>query len=156
MGHPLLAAALVGFWLLLSGHYTPLLLGLGAFSVVLVMWLVKRLDTADQSVVRLRFTPGLLRYLVWLFGQVIQANIDVSKRILHPKLPITPVWKPLDVEVDSDLQKTLYANSITLTPDTFTTHIEEDGRFMVHALWPESIEGLREGNMQRRVTDTRI
>jgi multicomponent Na+:H+ antiporter subunit E len=145
----------MGFWLLLSGHYTPLLLTLGAVSVVLVVWLVKRLDQADNQPLFLHSIPKLLRYLVWLFGQVVQANIDVSKRILNPKLPIQPVWQALDIEVDSDLQKTLYASSVTLTPDTFTTHIE-DGRLMVHALWPESIEGLREGEMQRRVRQTGI
>ena len=156
MAHPLLAIALAGFWLLLSGHYSPLLLSLGAVSVILVIWLAGRLDEADGMPVRLRPTLALLKYLVWLFGQVVRANIAVSRRILHPQLPIAPVWKPLEVAVDSDLQKTLYVSSITLTPDTFTTHIEEDGRLMVHALWPQSIEDLRTGEMQRRVKQTGI
>ena len=156
MAHPLLALGLIAFWLLLSGHYTALLLSLGGISVLLVIWLIGRLDKADNTSVRVSLTPALLRYLVWLFAQVIKANIEVSRRILNPKLPITPVWKALEVDVDSDLQKTLYANSITLTPDTFTTHITDDGRFMVHALWPEAIEGLQEGEMQRRVKQTGI
>jgi len=155
MTHPLLALALMGFWLLLSGHYTPLLLTLGGVSVLLVLWLVKQLDQIDDQPLFLRSIPSLARYLLWLFGQVVQANIDVSKRILDPRLPIQPVWQALDIEVDSNLQKTLYASSVTLTPDTFTTHIE-DGRLMVHALWPESIDGLREGGMQNRVRKTGI
>jgi multicomponent Na+:H+ antiporter subunit E len=155
MAHPLLALTLLGFWLLLSGHYTPLLLTLGVLSTLLVVWLLSRLDRADGQPLYLGSIPRLGRYLVWLFGQVVLANIAVSKRILDPRLPIQPVWHPLDVEVDSDLQKTLYASSVTLTPDTFTTHIE-DGRLMVHALWPESIDSLREGEMQKQVRRTGI
>ena len=156
MAHPLLALGLIGFWLLLSGHYTALLIALGGGSVLLILWLMDRLDKADGSPVRMRPTLGLLRYLVWLFGQVIKANIEVARRILDPRLPINPVWQTIEVELDSDLQKTLYASSITLTPDTFTMHIRDDGSFMVHALWPESIEALRTGEMQRRVQQTRI
>jgi len=155
MTHPLLAVTLLGFWLLLSGHYTPLLLTLGAFSVWLVIWLLGKLDAVDEQPLYLGSIPRVTRYLLWLFGQVVIANIAVSKRILHPKLPIQPVWQPLDIEVDSNLQKTLYASSVTLTPDSFTTHIE-DGRLMVHALWPESIDGLREGVMQDRVRQTGV
>jgi len=155
MNHPLLAVTLLGFWLLLSGHYTPLLLGLGVVSVSLVMWLVKQLDRVDDQPLYLSSLPRLASYLVWLFGQVVKANIDVSRRILNPRLPIQPVWQPLEFKLDSDLQKTLYASSVTLTPDTFTTRIE-DGRLLVHALWPESIEDLRKGEMQERVRRTGI
>ena len=156
MAHPLLALGLIGFWLLLSGHYTALLIGLGGVSVILILWLMGRLDQADGARVRLRPTTGLLRYLPWLFGQVVRANIEVSRRILDPRLPIEPVWQTLEVDLDSDLQTTLYANSITLTPDTFTLRIRDDGHFVVHALWPESIAALRAGEMQRRVKQTRI
>jgi len=123
--------------------------------VWLVIWLLGKLDAVDEQPLYLGSIPRVTRYLLWLFGQVVIANIAVSKRILHPKLPIQPVWQPLDIEVDSNLQKTLYASSVTLTPDSFTTHIE-DGRLMVHALWPESIDGLREGVMQDRVRQTGV
>ena len=156
MAHPLLALGLIVFWLLLSGHYTALLIGLGGGSVLLILWLMGRLDEADGTRVRLRPTPGLLRYLPWLFGQVVRANLEVSRRILDPRLPVKPVCHNLEVDLDSDLQKTLYANSITLTPDTFTLQIRDDGRFLVHALHPGSIEALRGGAMQRRVQQTRI
>lgn len=155
MTHPILAVPLLGFWLLLSGHYTPLLLTLGALSVWLVIWLLGKLDRVDEQPLYLGSIPKVIRYLLWLFGQVVLANIAVSRRILHPKLPIQPVWQPLEIELDSHLQKTLYASSVTLTPDSFTTNIE-DGRLMVHALWPESIDGLRAGEMQDRVRQTGV
>lgn len=156
MRHALLATVLIGFWLALSGIYTPLLLGFGVASVALVVWLTHRLDQADAMPIRLRPTTGLFRYLAWLAVCLVKANIEVSRRILDPRRPIEPVWEAIDVDVDSPLQKTLYANSITLTPDTLVTNIPESNRFMVHALWPAGITWLREGEMQRRIRQTGI
>jgi multicomponent Na+:H+ antiporter subunit E len=65
-------------------------------------------------------------------------------------MPIEPVWARLDTAVGTPLQKTLYANSITLTPGTLTTDVEAD-HFLVHALSPEGIEDLRRGEMERRI-----
>jgi multicomponent Na+:H+ antiporter subunit E len=150
-----LVTALAAFWLLLSGHYTTWVNSLGALSVLLVSYIVLRMDHTDSRPVSLRLGWRLLKYFAWLFGQVISANIAVARRILQPQMPIEPVWEKVDVKVDSPLQKTLYANSVTLTPDTLTMHIDDE-HFLVHALWPESIEGLREGDMQRRVQETGI
>jgi len=156
MAYPVLALGLLGFWLLLSGHYTGLLLTLGCISVALAIGLSTRLQRAAGGHLRLRLSLQLLRYLAWLLWQVVLANLAVAKRILDPRLPIRPTWQAIDVSLQGPLQKTLYANSITLTPDTLTTHVQEDGRFMVHALWPESIEQLRSGEMQARIAKTEL
>ena len=44
-----LLVALVGFWLGMSGHYSPLLLSLGAVSVAVCMILAYRLDIIDRE-----------------------------------------------------------------------------------------------------------
>jgi len=91
-----------------------------------------------------------LYYLLWLMWQVVLSNIDLVRRIWDPTLPIRPTWERLDIEVTSTLAKTLYANSITLTPGTLTTDVRED-HFMVHSLSPEGIEDLRKGEMERQI-----
>ncbi len=138
------------FWVLLSGYFTPLLLGLGVLSVLLVVWFVRRMDRTDKEPGR--FYPGLsmFGYWLWLMWCVVKSNIDLARRIWHPKLPIQPCWCRLDIKVSSPLEKTLYANSITLTPGTLTTDVHDD-HFMIHALSPEGIEELREGEMERRI-----
>jgi multicomponent Na+:H+ antiporter subunit E len=138
------------FWLLLSGHYTPLLLALGLASVLLVVWFQRRMDRIDQEPIRLRPSFGLLLYFGWLFWSVIKANIDLARRIWDPKLPVEPLWTRLDTQVTTPLEKTLYANSITLTPGTLTTDVRDD-HFMIHALSQEGIDELREGEMERRI-----
>tara|TARA_Y100001935_G_C17259976_1_gene485809 strand:- start:456 stop:923 length:468 start_codon:yes stop_codon:yes gene_type:complete len=155
MTNVLLVLILFSFWTLLSGHYTPLLLTLGITSVLTVTWLKMRMDKADNHHIHLRPTFNLIKYFLWLYGQVVLANFAVSKRILSRKLDIQPTWEPLDTNLESNLQITFYANSITLTPDTFTTNIT-DGKLMIHSLWSESYESLQKGEMESRLRKTGI
>lgn len=150
MCHLKTVTALILFWLLLSGHYSALLLTLGALAVALVMWFVRRMDQVDGDRVRLRAGRELAGYLLWLGWSVIRSNIDVARRVWTPSLPIRPTWGRLDIRVDTPMQKTLYANSITLTPGTLTAEVGDD-YFLVHALSEEGLEELRGGEMERRV-----
>jgi multicomponent Na+:H+ antiporter subunit E len=146
---------LSAFWLLLSGHFTALLISFGAVSVALVVWFLTRMDKADGQPATLDPTPKIMSYWVWLLWAVVKANIDVVKRIWNPDLPIEPQWARLDTKVSTRMEKTLYANSITLTPGTLTTDVGDD-HFMVHALSQEGIDELREGEMERRIRDLGI
>ena len=75
-----LAAALLAFWLLLSGHSTPLMLGFARISVGLVLLVGRRMEAIDHEGhplhLRLARTPG---YAVWLAGEIVKANLDVAE-----------------------------------------------------------------------------
>jgi len=149
------ALFVAGVWLLLSGHYTALILSLGAVSVLIVTWFIWRMDRVDGEMGVLPMRPRLMYYLLWLMWQVVLSNIDLVRRIWDPALPIRPTWQRLDIKVTSTLAKTLYANSITLTPGTLTTDVRED-HFMVHSLSPDGIEELRKGEMEKQIQRLRI
>jgi multicomponent Na+:H+ antiporter subunit E len=146
----IVALTLYLFWLLLSGHFTVLLLGLGGLSTLLVVWILRRMDRADGEPTTAHFSLGLIGYGTWLLAIVVKSNVDVVRRIWDPGLPIDPRWRRLDTQAMSKVQKTLYANSITLTPGTLTTDVRED-HFMVHSLSEAAIEDLKAGEMERRI-----
>lgn len=150
MKYFILACTLVLFWMLLSGHTSILLLTLGLASVLLVTWLVSRMDRNDDAPIRMLFSIKFISYLGWLIWQVIVTNIDVAKRIWNPSLPIKPASRKIKVKIKDPLIKTIYANSITLTPGTVTTEVGED-YFIVHALNSEGLDELEEGEMERRL-----
>jgi len=68
----------------------------------------------------------LFIYIIVLFKEIIIANIDVAYRVIHPKIPIKPGIIIIRTELKQDLAKMILANSITLTPGTFTLDIEGD------------------------------
>lgn len=150
MHYLIILVSLFLFWLLLSGHGELLILGFGILSALIVTLLLRKMDRIDREIIA--FTPGLrvIHYFGWLLWQVVLSNIDVARRIWNPALPIRPCWQRLDTSVSTPLEKTLYANSITLTPGTLTTDVRED-HFMIHSLTPEGIEELRKGEMEKRI-----
>ncbi len=143
-----------GLWLLLSGYFdVPLLLGFGVLSCALVVFVAWRTEVIDpeERPLRLRFNLHIFSYWPWLLWQIVLSNLDVAKRILDPKLPISPTPISLRPTQHSDLGRVIYANSITLTPGTVTTALSGD-TLEVHALTREAADSLLEGDMDRRVT----
>ena len=80
---------LVVSWLLWSGLYKPLLIGLGLFSCVLSVWLAQRMGffrhaMPASAIIRLP------RLWLWVLGEVVKSSIEVARVILTPSLPIAP------------------------------------------------------------------
>ena len=147
-----LSLFLFAVWLLLSGHYTPLLLSLGVLSSLLVVLLAVRVDLVDRQVVTVLFKPRSLLYLLWLGREIIKSNIDVTLRILDPKLRISPNVIRVKATQRSELGRVTYANSITLVPGTVAMSVEAD-EITVHALTWDVAADLQRGEMDRRITE---
>ena len=146
----ILLSALVLVWLALSGHYTPLMIGLGALSCLGIVVLCMQMGVVDRESVFVHLAPGIIFYIPWLLKEIVLANLDVARRILHPKLPIEPSVIRLRASQRTELGRFIYANSITLTPGTLTLRLSGDG-LLVHALSRNSARMLQEGHMARRV-----
>ncbi len=145
-----LGAVLYGLWLLLSGHYQPLLLGLGVASTIVVVLIARRMDLIDREGHPIHLSWRFLLYIPWLGWEIVKANIDIARVIVRPKMAIGPTVLRLKGTQKSELGHVIYANSITLTPGTVTIGLEE-GVLSVHALTREAAEGLISGDMDRRV-----
>ena len=146
-----LSLSLAVFWLLNSGHYTTLMLSLGAISIALVLYIAHRMDVVDHESQPLRLTFKLPGFYAWLIKEIILANLLVIKHIWLGNRSISPALKTIKSSQKTDIGKVIYANSITLTPGTVTVKLEGN-EFMVHALLSKSIEELEAGEMDRRVT----
>lgn len=145
-----IALVLALLWLLLSGHYTPLLLSLGALSVLLVSIISRRMDLADHETFALQFGMALPGYWLWLGKEIVKANLDVVRHILAPRLSLSPTLAGIPASQRTELARVIFANSITLTPGTIALEVHP-GRIEVHALTRAGAEDLLGGEMDRRV-----
>jgi multicomponent Na+:H+ antiporter subunit E len=143
--------SLVVLWLLWSGLYLPLMLFLGLASCLLVMWLVKRFQTLDHESVPLHLGVGIFAYWGWLLKEIAISSLQVTRIILTPKLQISPTMVSIQCKSAGQVRQVLFANSITLTPGTLTTDIDENGLVTVHALTQEGAQGVVSGDMNDRV-----
>lgn len=142
---------LFGLWFLLSGNFVALLLALGVVSSVFVVAIALRMNIVDRETHPIHLHSTIVFYWIWLTWQIIKANIDVARRVLDPRLPISPKLLRVKATQKTDLGRVSYANSITLTPGTVTVSVEGDS-VLVHALTCEAAEALAKGEMDRRVT----
>ena len=125
---------LFSLWLLMSGVFKPLLIGLGLTSVLVVIFVVKRMDAQDGDQIQLHLSPlKSVSYFFWLMVEIARANWAVAKIILSPKMPIHQHLFSVPCTQESDLGQVIYATSITLTPGTITVETEGD-HFLVHAV----------------------
>lgn len=145
-----LSLVLMGIWLVWSGIYEPLLIGFGVVSVALTVFASRLLSTIDDEGQPLSLGMRPLWYVPWLLKEIVVANIDVIKRIIHPKLNdeaakiISPTWIKVSAKQKTRLGRTLFANSITLTPGTVSVDVGED-YIWVHAISQEGAESLIDG-----------
>lgn len=139
-------------WLLLSGMFKTLLLGLGAGSVLLVAYLSVRMQLLQH-----RGQPVFDRlaqvalYWGWLTGEIIRSNIAVARTVLDRELPIDPVMRRVSATPKTEIGRVIYANSITLTPGTTAINFTESGKILVHALHASSLDDLERGEMAHRI-----
>jgi len=142
------------FWILLSWEFdlSNILFGLvGSFLVAYStsnLFAKEKISISPQKFIRKLYL--LILYLLYLAYQIIMANLDVAYRVLHPKMPIDTRVVKFKTKLKSDLAKTCFANSITLTPGTITIDVKED-TFYVHALTSNAAKNLLEGSMERKL-----
>jgi len=146
------ACVLFGLWLLFSGMFTPLLLVFGALSSIFVAWLAGRMGLLPPESSSTWLRPfRCLAYLPWFAWQVAKSNADVVLRILVPSKGISPKVFTVPSTQVSDMARSVYANSITLTPGTIAIDVKGDV-ITVHALSKEGAEGLGDGIMDAKVS----
>jgi multicomponent Na+:H+ antiporter subunit E len=147
------AIVLFVFWLLLSGHYTVFFITAGAGSAVAVVLFSRRMDVIDREGHPIHLGwRALNSYWPWLGREIVKSAWDVARRILDPRLPISPTLVRFVPSQRTDVGRVIHANSITLTPGTIS--VEARAReFVVHALTREAGAGLVGSEMDRRVTE---
>jgi multicomponent Na+:H+ antiporter subunit E len=87
-----------------------------------------KLGFPSLSIKMFLFFPA---YIIVLFWEIIKANFDVAYRVIHPKMPIRPGIVVIKTHLKSEIAKMILANSITLTPGTFTLDVIGD-KLLIH------------------------
>lgn len=154
-----LFALLFAFWLVLSDHWDAQGLLMGAVSCALVVAIsADRLlrvggSGADFGISLARLSPWrIVRYALWLLREVVEANVQVARIVLHPRMPIDPCLLRFRTGFRNAIPQVVLAHSITLTPGTVTIDLA-DGEYLVHALVPGSADAVVTGSMQQGIAE---
>jgi multicomponent Na+:H+ antiporter subunit E len=114
---------LAAVWALAVGALTlgNLLIGF-AFGYV-VLWLVRRpLGTAEYCV----RIPQLVEFMLYFLWELLKANLRVAFDVVTPRHYMRPGILALPLDAESDMEITLLANTISLTPGTLSLDVSPD------------------------------
>lgn len=99
--------------------------------------------------------PRLLRFLGYYLWELLKSNAIVAYDVLTPTHHMKPGVIGIPLEAKTDLEITVLANLITMTPGTLSLDVSADRKTLfVHAMYINDPEALRadiKENLERRV-----
>lgn len=128
-------------WTTLSGNFSGLnfLFGfvLGYIALALLQKELPILHGYAQRV------PRFFLFLVFFAKELLKANMKVAFDVLTPPWHMQPGVIALSLEAKTDLEITMVANFISLTPGTLSLDVSNDRRVLfIHAMFLQNEEEL--------------
>ncbi|UWX57740.1 Na+/H+ antiporter subunit E [Chlorobaculum sp. MV4-Y] len=119
----------------------------------LILWMSRSAFGKDVYFSKI---PRLTGFLLYFLKELILANLRVAFDILTPKNYLEPGIVEVPLDVKSDLEITLFANLVTLTPGTLSLDVSADRKILyVHVMYLQDEEHfmceLKEGLEKRLI-----
>ncbi|MBZ0184587.1 MAG: Na+/H+ antiporter subunit E [Melioribacteraceae bacterium] len=94
--------------------------------------------------------PKLISFIIYFTYELILANLKIAMDILTPTHLMKPAIVAIPLDAKTDLEITLFANIITLTPGTLSLDLSKDRKTLyIHAMYvvsaEETIKEIKEG-----------
>ena len=140
-------------WLLLNGRVTVEVASFGLVLSALLTAFARRFCgwTTAQERRWLRILGRLIVYFAHLCVEIVRSNLAVMRVILSPSLGgVQPQLFFFDSHLDTDACRTVLANSITITPGTYTVGVY-GSTLVVHALNPAFKAGTPDSACDHRL-----
>lgn len=132
----------IGFlWMFLQDNWSVLTFFSGYLFGLIVLFILRRYFPTKFYPVTLL---AILKLFVVFIYELFTSSILVIRQVMRPKMNITPGIFTLETELEGDLEITLLALLLTLTPGSVVVEVSSDNkRFYIHAMdIPESSDAV--------------
>lgn len=140
-------------WTAMLGSPTASTFAVGLGLALLLVRFTDRLAGRETGDGRLRRTAA---FLVFFLRELVVANLRVAADVVTRAHRSSPGLVVLPLRAASDLEITLLANLITLTPGTLSLDVSEDRRtLLVHAMFAADPDDVRRelAHLERRLLE---
>lgn len=139
-------------WVILTGDMGGANLLLGFFIGYLVLGVMQRQVPVLHGYTRR--LPKLFGFTVYFIKELIQANLTVAFDIVTPMWYMKPGVIAYQLDAETEVEITLVANFISLTPGTLSLDVSDDRRVLyIHAMFLDDEEEMRKSlkKLERKV-----
>ena len=143
-------------WMALTGAFTFANFVVGFAVSSAVLWLTGSRGEVAFIVYLTRFFRfvGLFFFFLW---ELLMANLRVAYEVLTPGYQMRAAIIAIPLDAESDLEITVLANLITLTPGTLSLDVSADRKILyIHAMHVHDVEKFRKEikvRLERRVME---
>ncbi|MFN3405588.1 MAG: Na+/H+ antiporter subunit E [Cytophagaceae bacterium] len=144
--------SLVIVWLFITGQFSLRNFLLGYAVSYLVLWLSYR-KTSPQYFMKVF---SLITFILFFLKELIKANLKVMYDIVTPKHYMRPGILSVPLDTQDELQITVLANLLTLTPGTLAVEVSYDKKMMyVHCMYIQNKDEVKNGikKFEKKVLD---
>ena len=134
-------------WMFLQDSFAFLTFIIGFFVGMFIIFSMRRFFPGKFYLRKV----GAVFVLILLFiSESIMSTVDVIKQVIKPKIDITPGIFKMETDLRGDLEITLLAILITLTPGSVVMEVSPDHKtFYIHGLsLPESIDSVEKSKLR--------
>lgn len=140
-------------WVFLTGEYK---FNNFLFGFILSFIILRILSGAGDKGAKKYFkiVPRIITFIAFFIWELTKANIQVAYEVITPKFTMEPGIVAFPLDAKTDLEITLLANLITLTPGTLALDVSSDRSVLyVHGMYvmnkKEFIADIKQGFEKR-------
>lgn len=127
-------------WAALTGKFDYGNFIFGFILSYIVLWVITRGTERAKYFGRV---PRILIFIGFFIKELIKANIQVAYDVITPRNHMKPAIVGIPLDAETELEITLLANFITLTPGTLSMDVSDDKKTIyVHAMYVEDKEAF--------------
>lgn len=141
-------------WVALTGKFVLANFLFGFVLSFLIMWVNSRDADSQRYFMRI---PKVISFVFFFLYELLKANLQVAYDVITPTFYMRPGIVAIPLSAKTDLEITLLANLISLTPGSLSLDISDDRKVLyVHGMFiknkEEFIDGIKSG-FERRLLE---
>ena len=134
----LMKVLLTIIWVALTGSFAYLKFLFGFLVSFFVMWIISD-DSADRKYFTIAFK--IIGFFFYFLYEFFKATIQVAIEVMTRKFQMKPGIIKMPLDAKTDLEITILANMISLTPGTLVLDVSEDKKVMyIHGMYMDDKE----------------
>jgi multicomponent Na+:H+ antiporter subunit E len=140
-------------WVFLTGEYKFNNFLFGFVLSFIILWILSGAEERSSKKY-FKIVPRIISFVLFFIWELTKANIQVAYEVITPKFNMKPGIIAIPLEAKTDLEITLLANLITLTPGTLALDVSTDRSVLyVHGMYvmgkEEFITDIKQGFEKR-------
>lgn len=144
-------------WAAINSNFTPAGVGVGLLVGFAIVGMTQPLFGRSGYV---RRTWSVVYFALFFLSELFRSSVRVAIDVMRPHshASIEPGIVAVPLTVETDIEITLLANVITLTPGTLSLDLSDDKRVLyVHTMYggadPDAVRAEIKGGLERRVLE---